>query len=225
MITGYNTEIKHRGRLFHVQTEDKGMGNPIIESLIYIGGEILDSVRSSYKESVNAAGFSKASILKLMEAQHTQVLQTIKDGQYDPKPDASSGPVGEGLVTAEHTLDEVVLSLIADKNTAIGAATADMERMELELMHGVKPEIGKTLSIELCARTDQSGEPVAAAQVTIKLISKSEKPLPLFQGETDKDGIVSAKIKIPNRNFESGAIVIQASSPRGYDEIRRPLAS
>ena len=38
MITGFNTDVKYKGTVFHVQTEDKGVANPIIESLIYKGG-------------------------------------------------------------------------------------------------------------------------------------------------------------------------------------------
>src|SRR5262245_21768907 len=38
VITGYNTDVKHGGKVFHVQTEDKGAKNPIIETLVYVGG-------------------------------------------------------------------------------------------------------------------------------------------------------------------------------------------
>jgi len=44
VITGFNTDIKHNEKVYHVQTEDKGLQNPYIESLVYVGGEILDSV-------------------------------------------------------------------------------------------------------------------------------------------------------------------------------------
>ena len=50
MITGYNTDVKHKSRVFHVQTEDKGAGNPCVESLVYVGGEILATRRMSYAE-------------------------------------------------------------------------------------------------------------------------------------------------------------------------------
>jgi hypothetical protein len=40
MITGFNTDVKYRGVVYHVQTEDKGTTNPLIETLIYKGGEI-----------------------------------------------------------------------------------------------------------------------------------------------------------------------------------------
>jgi hypothetical protein len=43
VITGFNTDVKYRGVVYHVQTEDKGTQNPLIETLIYKGGEILGS--------------------------------------------------------------------------------------------------------------------------------------------------------------------------------------
>ena len=38
MISGHNTDLLHNGVVYHVQTEDKGRSNPVIESFIYIGG-------------------------------------------------------------------------------------------------------------------------------------------------------------------------------------------
>ena len=43
LITGFNTDVKYKGVVYHVQTEDKGVSNPLIETLIYKGGEILGS--------------------------------------------------------------------------------------------------------------------------------------------------------------------------------------
>ena len=48
VITGFNTDVKYRGVVYHVQTEDKGTSNPVIETLIYRGGEILGSRRLPY---------------------------------------------------------------------------------------------------------------------------------------------------------------------------------
>ncbi|MFN7971791.1 MAG: hypothetical protein U0166_05510 [Acidobacteriota bacterium] len=224
MITGYNTEIKHRGRLFHVQTEDKGLNNPVIESLIYIGGEILDSIRSSYKERITP-DFERAHILKLMEEQHYRTLQTIKDGKYDPESEVSAAAVGDSFITSEHTLDEVILSVIAGGEVGLPVAEEkEPDRLEIELLHAIKPVPGASLALELVARSAISGNPLTGARVTIRLVSRSEKALMLFEGETDKDGLCVADIDIPNRPFEAGAIVIQASCEAGYDEIRKPLS-
>ena len=50
MITGFNTDITCEGQVFHIQTEDKGLANPIIETLVYTGGEIVCARKSSYAE-------------------------------------------------------------------------------------------------------------------------------------------------------------------------------
>ena len=34
MITGFNTDVRHNNRVFHIQTEDKGDASPEIESLV-----------------------------------------------------------------------------------------------------------------------------------------------------------------------------------------------
>ena len=54
MITGFNTDVKYKGVVYHVQTEDKGTANPLIETLIYKGGEILGS-RSGMGALINHA--------------------------------------------------------------------------------------------------------------------------------------------------------------------------
>ena len=51
MIVGFNTEIEQGGRVFHIQTSDKGEKNPIIETLIYLGGEHLATRRIPYADT------------------------------------------------------------------------------------------------------------------------------------------------------------------------------
>ena len=52
MITGFNTDVSYKGLVYHVQTEDKGPQNPLIETLVYKGGEILASRRLPYGELI-----------------------------------------------------------------------------------------------------------------------------------------------------------------------------
>jgi len=54
VITGFNTDIKHNEKVYHIQTEDKGLQNPYIESLVYVGGEILASKKTSYAEQAKS---------------------------------------------------------------------------------------------------------------------------------------------------------------------------
>ena len=80
VITGFNTDVKHRGLVYHVQTEDKGKDNPLIETLIYKGGEILASRRLPYSELIQDTDAEKA-ITKLMEEQHKAMILEVKRGK------------------------------------------------------------------------------------------------------------------------------------------------
>lgn len=103
MITGFNTDVKYRGVVYHVQTEDKGTANPLIETLIYKGGEILASRRLPYRDLVKDPA-DEPSILKLMEDQHKGMIMEIKRGRFD---------AGERTVMDDLSLDEIVLAYLA----------------------------------------------------------------------------------------------------------------
>ncbi|HEX7186154.1 MAG TPA: hypothetical protein VF756_30295 [Thermoanaerobaculia bacterium] len=83
MITGYNTDVRHNEVVFHVQTEDKGVSNPFIESLVYVGGQVLASKRASYADLL-AEGKEK-EILTLMDHQHRTMIAAIRHGKLDAK--------------------------------------------------------------------------------------------------------------------------------------------
>lgn len=84
MITGYNTDIRHNEVVFHVQTEDKGLANPCIESLVYVGGQVLASKRANYADLL-AAGKEEKDIVALMDHQHRTMIAAIKHGKLDAK--------------------------------------------------------------------------------------------------------------------------------------------
>ena len=103
MITGFNTDVKHRGLVYHVQTEDKGKDNPLIETLIYKGGEILASRRLPYSELIRDTDPEKA-ISNLMEEQHKAMILEVKRGKFAPPAEQRE----EDL-----SLDEIVLTYLA----------------------------------------------------------------------------------------------------------------
>ena len=84
MITGYNTDVRHQDVVFHVQTEDKGAANPFIESLVYVGGQVLASKRANYADLL-AAGRDEKEIIALMDQQHRTMIAAIRQGRFDAK--------------------------------------------------------------------------------------------------------------------------------------------
>src|SRR6185436_280613 len=84
MITGYNTDVRHNEVVFHVQTEDKGLGNPFIESLVYVGGQVLATKRLSYAD-ILTEGKEEKDIVALMDHQHRTMIAAIRHGKLDAK--------------------------------------------------------------------------------------------------------------------------------------------
>ena len=82
MITGFNTDVQHGGRVYHVQTEDRGQEHPFFESLVYVGGTIVAKKRTPYREQVDQ-GATDEAIAQLLRRQHQVVIAAIKAGRID----------------------------------------------------------------------------------------------------------------------------------------------
>ena len=54
MLSGFNTNFRHRGVLFHVQTEDSGTANPHVITHLFHGGNILASQKQTYADRLGS---------------------------------------------------------------------------------------------------------------------------------------------------------------------------
>lgn len=82
MITGFNTDIEHGGVTYHVQTEDKGLENPLILSLVYVGGAILASKRTTYEDLIEK-GFDEKALAERLQRQHKLLCAAVRAGRVD----------------------------------------------------------------------------------------------------------------------------------------------
>src|SRR4051812_41908931 len=90
-LLGFNNNVRHRGRLFHIQTEDSGVRHPhVITHLFMDGGRVLKSVKTSYAEEVGAVGMVD-TVRALMKQQHKSMFIALRDGTYDPLIDREAG--------------------------------------------------------------------------------------------------------------------------------------
>jgi len=80
MLTGFNTDVSHEGHIYHVQTEDRGTDDPILESLIYVGGTVVASKLTPYAEQLHG-GADQDAIASLLRRQHQIIIAAIKSGR------------------------------------------------------------------------------------------------------------------------------------------------
>lgn len=119
-LVGYNTNVRHKGKLYHIQTEDSGIQHPhIITHLFADGGRIIASRKTSYAEFLGS-GDLRATIKKLMQDQHKAILINLRDGGFDesenPAPAAAAAPA------PVEELDVDALERAADARVAESAA-------------------------------------------------------------------------------------------------------
>ena len=145
MIIGANTNVRHRGVTFHVQTEDSGRANPHVISHLYHHGTILASEKTDYSDKVEVENLEEM-VRGLIDTQHKSMLKKLRAGGFDtviserlgsaveaheaptPLPDDTPPPVPAAAmpeppparsfgdgIVSQKPLDEVILEYLARK--------------------------------------------------------------------------------------------------------------
>ncbi|MCC6646425.1 MAG: hypothetical protein IT374_12745 [Polyangiaceae bacterium] len=82
-LLGFNNNLRYKGQVFHVQTEDSGVRHPhVITHLFMDGGRILKTTKTSYADHVGQPGFAD-HVKALMKEQHRAMFRTLKAGDLD----------------------------------------------------------------------------------------------------------------------------------------------
>jgi hypothetical protein len=90
MLVGYNTNVPYKGTIYHVQTEDNGMKNPVIVTLLYLKGTILASKKVNYG-NVTSSPDHKEKIRELMKEQHKNMIKELIAGKHAAAVEAVPG--------------------------------------------------------------------------------------------------------------------------------------
>jgi hypothetical protein len=110
-LLGFNNNVKHRGRVFHIQTEDSGIRwSRIVTHLFADGGRIIRTVRTDYSEHLGREDQSEV-LSGLMKEQHKAMFIRLRAGELDdeiaialgeqPDGTAQSAEPATGLPAAE----------------------------------------------------------------------------------------------------------------------------
>lgn len=100
MLVGYNTNITYKGVVYHVQTEDSGLKNPVIVTLLYLKGTILSSKKTGYAQITANPDF-KEKVREIMKEQHKSMIKELVSGSFTgtaaPKPPEEKLPPAQVL--------------------------------------------------------------------------------------------------------------------------------
>ncbi|MDF3069981.1 MAG: hypothetical protein K0R38_5582 [Polyangiaceae bacterium] len=92
-LLGFNNNVRHRGRIFHIQTEDSGVKFPrIVTHLFADGGRIVKTTRTDYTEHLEKSDMA-AVVRGMMKEQHKAMFAALRAGDLDPLLETVCGPL------------------------------------------------------------------------------------------------------------------------------------
>jgi hypothetical protein len=223
VLTGFNTDIKHSGTTYHVQTEDKGRGNPLVESLVYTSGEILYTRRTPYHDLVEQ-DVDREAIASLMERQHRSIVDAVQAGGLarltgeieqiaaDDDTTITHGEA-ESVSGEEPSLDQVILDYLE--------AQRDQAHLILRAMIDHDFAYASPAPIHVLAVDSVDDAPQPGVRVSVLFKSTAEpRRLVLAEGETGEGGEFTAEADMPDFAGGTSAVVITAESDLGRSEMK-----
>jgi hypothetical protein len=102
-VLGFNNNVRHRGRIFHIQTEDSGVKfSRVVTHLFADGGRIIKTAKTDYTEH-SAKPDVSTIVRSIMKEQHRAMFTALRGGQLDALLERAIGPLSEIPVRASRT--------------------------------------------------------------------------------------------------------------------------
>jgi len=107
-LLGFNNNVRHKGRIFHIQTEDSGIKHPrIVTHLFADGGRIVRTARTDYAEHVGQKDMLPL-VRRLMKEQHKAMFIALRAGTLDELLEKICGPLAVTASTDAHQSGETL---------------------------------------------------------------------------------------------------------------------
>jgi hypothetical protein len=98
-VVGFNHNVKHGNRVYHVQTEDSGLPHAHFITHLFLGGNIVATSKSSYADRAGEPDLPKL-VRAMMEEQHKGMLRRLVAGEFREMSERLSAPHYEPGVLA-----------------------------------------------------------------------------------------------------------------------------
>ena len=245
-ILGYNHNVRYRGLVFHVQTEDSGVLSPHLFTHLFHEGVIV-----STRKLVYDAGAAEDAIKALMQAQHKAVMKDLKNGAFDEKIDqylagtpglepraAGTAPVPTPRASAPEltpTIKQERVATEVDSAPVMARAksddslttpmafeiTSDPNELSSPIELPRKPELPLELPVKSRTQTADRGSKASAVRFNPPPMAP---PLPSDDIDpptlTDDPAAIAAAINAANTGAKSPPVVARTVTPAGTVTFR-----
>jgi len=202
MLFGHNTDVKAGDTVYHVQTEDRGTANGLIDTTVYCRGRVLHRRTNNYLDLLPLDPERENSLRKRIDEQHRAVTEEIRSGALHLVPPLSS--------------QEKPASKLSQPVTPAKAAPAP--GLALELINAKNWLKGKRAKLHVSVRKKENGEPVRGARVTSHIAGAAD--VTEYTAQTGADGQARLEFDMPPLAGGESALVIEAAHADAKTQLR-----
>src|SRR5438874_667834 len=80
MLFGHNSNVEARGTTYHVQSEDRGTTNALIDTTVYFHGRVLHRRTNNYFDLLPLNAESEQALKQRLDEQHRAVVEELRTG-------------------------------------------------------------------------------------------------------------------------------------------------
>jgi len=210
MVFGHNTNVTVGGTTFHVQTEDRGIANALIDTTVYCRGRVLHRRTHNYFDLLPLDPQREQMLKRRVTDQHQGILDEIRSGALHlaPPPAIPATPAAP------------VAALPAAQFTPAGASS-NPNAIALELLNAKSWLSGRHASLDVAVRLKEGGAALIGAVVTARIEGAAEPAE--FSTETEAYGQARLEFDMPRLASEEPALVIEASFGAARGHLRFQL--
>src|SRR5579872_838329 len=159
MIFGFNTDIKHEGTVYHVQSEAR-QHEMALQTQVFVRGRCIGKHATSYADKTSNPDFSDEQMHDLLKSQHKGVIEAIRSG-------------GLEALFASPTQAAAANQKEAAGNSA--ATNSHSEDLSVEWLNAASAYEQNHIVMKFAVR--EGGAQVEGAQLTSRLTLPNEAPI------------------------------------------------
>jgi hypothetical protein len=199
MPFGHNSNVTIAGDTYHVQTEERGAAQALIDTTVYLRGRVLHRRTNSFGDLLPLNPDREQALKLRVDTQHRSVVDEIRSGKLR-------------------------LTIPSDAKTAASHATAPAESapvsLHLELLNAKTWLTGKHALLQI-AVLDHANKPAEHATVTARVEGAAQ--LTAFSTETGSLGRARLEFDMPPLTGHEVVLVIEASKGKARAHLRFQL--
>jgi hypothetical protein len=205
MLFGHNSDVKVGETVYHVQTEDRGTANALIDTTVYCRGRVLHRRTNNYFDLLPLEAQQEKLLRTRIDEQHRKVVEEIRSGALHLAPPPLPAQEIPGA-----------------KNIAHAAAHSNAEPgLALELINAKSWLAGKRANLHISVRKKQNGVVVPGALVTARIDGAAD--VTEFSTETGPDGQARLEFDMPRLAGGEPALVIDATQADSKGQLKFQL--